>query len=114
MNKKFRLACLPKHGTDRESWTFFDQAHEGGCMRENAMFKIAGTLPVKTRLPFAAWVIAGLVTIYSLMASLVTSDVQSCRASKHFCTRDPLRICHKSAQSTVGPLKCGVPHAAFL
>jgi hypothetical protein len=41
-------------------------------MRENAMFKIAGTLPVKTRLPFAAWVIAGLVTIYSFMASLVT------------------------------------------
>ena len=36
------------------------------------MFKIAGTLPVKTRLPFAAWVIAGLVTIYSFMASLVT------------------------------------------
>ena len=57
MNEKFRLACLPKHGTDHESWTFF---------------KIAGTLPVKTRLPFAAWVIAGLVTIYSFMASLVT------------------------------------------
>ena len=52
MNEKFRLACLPKHGTDHESWTFF---------------KIAGTLPVKTRLPFAAWVIAGLVTIYSLV-----------------------------------------------
>ena len=57
MNEKFRLACLPKHGTDHESWTFF---------------KIAGTLPVKTRLPFAAWVIVGLVTIYSFMASLVT------------------------------------------
>jgi hypothetical protein len=26
------------------------------------MFKIAGTLPVKTRLPFVAWVLAGLVT----------------------------------------------------
>ena len=36
------------------------------------MFKIAGTLPVKTRLPFAAWALAGLVTIYSLMPSLVT------------------------------------------
>jgi len=36
------------------------------------MFKIAGTLPVKTRLPFAAWAFAGLVTIFSLITSLVT------------------------------------------
>ena len=33
------------------------------------MFKIAGTLPVKTRLPFAAWALAGLVTIFSLVTS---------------------------------------------
>ena len=52
---------------------------------------------------------------YLLVYGLVgDSGVQSCRASKHFRTRDPLRISHKSAQSTVGPLKCGVPHAAFL
>ena len=36
------------------------------------MFKIAGTLPVKTRLPFAAWALAGLVAIFSLITSLVT------------------------------------------
>jgi hypothetical protein len=36
------------------------------------MFKIAGTLPVKTRLPFAAWALAGLVTIFSLVTSFVT------------------------------------------
>jgi hypothetical protein len=34
------------------------------------MFKIAGTLPVKTRLPFAAWALAGLATLFSLVTSL--------------------------------------------
>ena len=34
------------------------------------MFKIVGTLPVKTRLPFAAWALAGLVTLFSLVTSL--------------------------------------------
>ncbi len=34
------------------------------------MFKIVGTLPVKTRLPFVAWVLAGLVTLFSFVSSL--------------------------------------------
>ena len=34
------------------------------------MFKIVGTLPVKTRLPFAAWALAGLVTLFSILTSL--------------------------------------------
>jgi len=34
------------------------------------MLKIVGTLPVKTRLPFAAWALAGLVTLVSLVNSL--------------------------------------------
>ena len=34
------------------------------------MFKIVGTLPVKTRLPLVAWVLAGLVTLFSLVTSL--------------------------------------------
>ena len=34
------------------------------------MFKIVGTLPVKTRLPFAAWALAGLVTLFSIVNSL--------------------------------------------
>jgi hypothetical protein len=34
------------------------------------MFKIVGTLPVKTRLPFAAWALAGLVTLFSIVTSL--------------------------------------------
>jgi hypothetical protein len=35
------------------------------------MFKIVGTLPVKTRLPFAAWALAGLVTLFSIVNSLM-------------------------------------------
>ena len=34
------------------------------------MLKIVGTLPVKTRLPFAAWALAGLVTLFSIVTSL--------------------------------------------
>ena len=34
------------------------------------MFKVVGTLPVKTRLPFVAWVLAGLITLFSLVTSL--------------------------------------------
>ena len=33
------------------------------------MFKIVGTLPVKTRLPLVVWVLAGLVTLVSLVNS---------------------------------------------
>jgi hypothetical protein len=35
------------------------------------MFKIVGTLPVKTRLPSVAWALAGLVTLFSIANSLV-------------------------------------------
>jgi hypothetical protein len=34
------------------------------------MFKIVGSLPVKTRLPLKAWVLAGLVTLFSSATSL--------------------------------------------
>ena len=35
------------------------------------MFKILRTLPVKTRLPFAAWALAGVVTLFSIVTSLM-------------------------------------------
>lgn len=35
------------------------------------MLTIPKTLPVKTRLPLAAWAVAGLVTLFSLMSTLV-------------------------------------------
>jgi hypothetical protein len=37
------------------------------------MFKIVGTLPVKTRLPLVGWVLAGLVTLFSLVTSTQVS-----------------------------------------
>ena len=39
------------------------------------MFKIVGTLPVKTRLPFAAWFLPGLVTLFSLVTTQVSSPI---------------------------------------
>jgi hypothetical protein len=35
------------------------------------MLRISGTLPVKTRLPVAAWAIAGAVTLFSLMSTVL-------------------------------------------
>jgi hypothetical protein len=35
------------------------------------MIKITGSVPVKTRLPLTAWVLAGLVTLFSVVSSLV-------------------------------------------
>jgi hypothetical protein len=39
------------------------------------MFKIVRTLPVKTRLPFAAWALAGLVTLFSIVTSLISGPI---------------------------------------
>jgi hypothetical protein len=46
------------------------------------MFEIVGSLPVKTRLPFAAWVLAGLVTLFSLVSSLTQVSGPMVQASK--------------------------------
>jgi hypothetical protein len=35
------------------------------------MTSISGSLPVKTRLPLEAWALAGLVTLFSLVSSLM-------------------------------------------
>ena len=35
------------------------------------MIKITGSVPVKTRLPLTAWVLAGLVALFSVVSSLV-------------------------------------------
>ena len=35
------------------------------------MLTIPKTLPVKTRLPLAAWAVAGLVTLFSLLSTLM-------------------------------------------
>jgi len=56
------------------------------------MFKIVGTLPVKTRLPFAAWFLAGLVTLFSLVTSQVSSPiVQAAKpATAHYASMTDL------------------------
>jgi len=41
------------------------------------MRKISGTLPVKTRLPVAAWAVAGVVTLFSLISTLLHVPVPS-------------------------------------
>lgn len=38
------------------------------------MIKIAGTLPVKSRLPLSAWLLAALVTLFSLMHAGTMSE----------------------------------------
>lgn len=35
------------------------------------MVKITGGIPVKTRLPVTAWVLAGLITLFSMVSSFV-------------------------------------------
>jgi hypothetical protein len=34
------------------------------------MIKLAGAFPIKSRVPFEAWVLAGLVTVLSIASSL--------------------------------------------
>ncbi len=41
------------------------------------MLKILKTLPIRTRLPLAAWTVAALVTLFSLMSSLVHAPLVS-------------------------------------
>jgi len=35
------------------------------------MFRIVGSLPIRTRLPLEAWALAGLVALFSLVSSLL-------------------------------------------
>ena len=46
------------------------------------MFKIVGTLPVKTRLPLGAWALAGLVTLFSMVTSLTQVSGPIVQAAK--------------------------------
>jgi hypothetical protein len=40
------------------------------------MIKIAGTLPVKSRLPLGAWLLAALVTVFSFASSLTNAGTK--------------------------------------
>jgi hypothetical protein len=39
------------------------------------MIKITGSLPVKSRLPLSAWLLAALVTVFSVASSLINVGV---------------------------------------
>jgi hypothetical protein len=39
------------------------------------MFRIVGSLPIRTRLPLEAWALAGLVALFSLVSSLMHMSV---------------------------------------
>jgi hypothetical protein len=44
------------------------------------MIKIAGTIPVKSRLPISAWFLAALVTLFSFVSSLMHVGTMSDQA----------------------------------
>ena len=68
------------------------------------MFEIVGTLPVKTRLPFAMWALAGLVTLFSLVNSLVEvsgpiAQAAAKPATAHYAsTTDLLNLTERPSQ----------------
>jgi hypothetical protein len=39
------------------------------------MFRIVGSLPIRTRLPLEAWALAGFVALFSLVSSLLHMSV---------------------------------------
>ena len=58
------------------------------------MIKIAGSLPVKTRVPLAAWILAGLVTILSTLSSLIQFATGSTVAEQIF---QPVKEVHHAS-----------------
>jgi hypothetical protein len=69
------------------------------------MLKIVGTLPVKTRLPFEVWVLAGLVTLFSLVTSFAQHGGRILQAAKPepalFASMTDLRILFGAHPSSV-------------
>ena len=64
-----------------------------------AMIKRAGSVPVKTRLPLTAWVLAGLVTLFSMVSSLVhvTASNQALSLSEQVTV--PAKEAHQASVS---------------
>jgi len=46
------------------------------------MFKIAETVPVRTRLPGAAWILAGVVSLFSLVSTTAHLPASVDRAAR--------------------------------
>jgi hypothetical protein len=61
------------------------------------MIKITGGVPVKTRLPLTAWVLAGLVTLFSMVSSLVHVTPASSQAVSEQAV--PVKEAHQAVVS---------------
>ncbi len=62
------------------------------------MLKIPETLPVRTRVPLAAWAVAAVVTLFSLMSSLLHSPLLSGYATPHAEQSDQPKIVSHQAK----------------
>jgi hypothetical protein len=60
-------------------------------------------IPVKTRLPLTAWVLAGLVTLFSLVSALVhvTTTIPELTAS--VADQETPKAAHRADSNWVGP-----------
>ncbi|HYJ59559.1 MAG TPA: hypothetical protein VEW64_09485 [Methyloceanibacter sp.] len=62
------------------------------------MLKIPETLPVRTRVPLAAWAVAAIVTLFSLMSSLLHSSPLSGHPTPHAEQADQPKIVSHQAR----------------
>jgi hypothetical protein len=67
------------------------------------MTKIAGTLPVRTRLPITAWVLGGLVALFSLMQVNVAAEQAMLIAEQ--ATKPAKEPYHASLTDMLGALR---------
>jgi hypothetical protein len=67
------------------------------------MIKIAGSLPVRTRLPITAWVLAGLVVVVSLMQVNVAAEHSMLIAEQ--ATKPAKEPYHASLTDMLGALR---------
>ena len=66
------------------------------------MIKITCSVPVKTRLPLTAWVVAGLVTVFSMVSSLVhiaPASNQTQSLSEQAAVPVPVKEAHQASVS---------------
>jgi hypothetical protein len=60
------------------------------------MLRIPETLPVRTRLPLAAWTVAAIVTLFSLMSSLLQGPAPFSHAMPSAEQMQPVITAHQA------------------
>jgi hypothetical protein len=66
------------------------------------MSKTTG-IPVKTRLPLTAWVLAGLVTLFSLVSALVHVTTTIPGLTVSVADQETAKAAHRADANGVGP-----------